>query len=109
MRINSAKFIMKTLKSPFPKEVYQRNVQIYKLLANPIRLEILNIINTQEAVVNELSMIIGVTKANISQHLAILRDLKVVRSRRSGKNVFYKIVDPRIVESCRILKQLWDS
>jgi ArsR family transcriptional regulator, zinc-responsive transcriptional repressor len=94
-------------KSPFPKEVYSKNAEIYKLLANPIRLEILNIIKNNEVNVDELSKIIGIRKANTSQHLAVLRHLKVVKIRRDGKNTFYKITDPRIVEPCRILKDLW--
>lgn len=96
-----------TLKSPFSKQVYSRNAEIYKLLANPIRLEILNIIKNNEATVDEISKLVGIRKANSSQHLAILRHLKVVHSRKVGKRVFYQIVDPRIVEPCKILKDLW--
>lgn len=93
--------------SPFPKEVYERNAQIYKLLANPKRLEILNIVRNREATVDELSEIIGIKKANTSQHLSILRYLNMVTVRRSGKNAFYKISDPRIVEPCKILNEMW--
>ena len=94
-------------RSPFPKEVYQRNAEIYKLLANPIRLEILNIIKTREATVDELSDIVGIRRANTSQHLSILRHLKVVKVRRNGKNIYYRIANPLIVEPCRILKEIW--
>ena len=94
-------------RSPFPKEVYQRNAEIYKLLANPIRLEILNIIKTREATVDELSDIVGIRRANTSQHLSILRYLKVVKVRRNGKNIYYRIANPLIVEPCRILKEIW--
>lgn len=93
--------------SPFPKDVYSRNAQIYKILANPIRLEILNIIKNSEATVDQISETVGIRKANTSQHLAILRFLKVVTTRKEGKKVFYKITDSRIVEPCKILKELW--
>lgn len=97
---------MNKIISPFPKEVYEKNAEIYKLLANPKRLEILNIIKNKEATVDQISETMGIRKANTSQHLAILRFLKVVKVRRNGKNAFYKIANPRLVEPCKILKDL---
>lgn len=98
---------MPKLKSPFPRSIYERNAEIYKLLGNPKRLEILNIIRDQEATVDQLSQILNIRKANTSQHLAILRNLRVVSVRKEGKNVYYKIANPKIVEPCKILKELW--
>ncbi len=92
--------------SPFPKATYERNAEIYKVLANPKRLEILNILKTNEISVDELAKEIKIRKANLSQHLALLRHVKLVKIRRDGKNVFYSIVDPRIVEPCKILHDL---
>lgn len=97
------------MKSPFLKEVYFRNAGIYRVLANPIRLEILNILKNQEASVEDLIKILKLRKANVSQHLALLRHNRLVTTRRNGLNVYYKISDPRIVEPCRILKEFWQS
>lgn len=97
------------IKSPYPKEVYAKNAEIYKMMANPKRLEILNILKDNEVTVDKLSEIVGIRKANTSQHLAILRYLRVVTVRKEGKNSYYKLVDPRIVEPCRILKNIWES
>lgn len=95
------------MKSPFPKSTYERNAEIYKLLANSKRLEILNLLKLREWSVEELVKILKLSKANISQHLAILRHARLVTVRRNGLNAFYKISDPRIVEPCRILRDLW--
>ncbi len=97
------------MKSPFPKTVYNRNAEIYKVLSNPIRLEILNTIKFQEASVEQLVEMLGLKKANVSQHLAMLRHTKLVRTRKEGLNVFYQIVDPRIIDPCRILKEVWEE
>lgn len=94
------------LKSPLPKEAYQKNAHIYKILANPKRLEILNILKKQETQVEELLAITGLPKANLSQHLALMRHNGLVVPRREGLKVFYSIVDPRIVEPCKILHGL---
>ena len=97
------------MKSPFPKSVYRRNSEIYRVLANPIRLEILNSIKFQELSVEQLIDILGLRKANVSQHLALLRHARLVTARREGLSVYYQIVDPRIIEPCRILKEVWEE
>lgn len=102
------KAVSTLVKSPFPKSTYKRNATIYRIMANPKRLEILNLLKNHELTVSELVEIIGSRKANISQHLSILRRQKLVKVRRSGKNSFYSIVNPRIVEPCKILNDLWE-
>jgi ArsR family transcriptional regulator len=93
-------------KSPLPQEAYLRNAHIYKILANSRRLEILNILKLGETSVEDLLRITKTSKANLSQHLALLRHNGLVQTRREGLNIFYRIVDPRIVEPCKILHNL---
>lgn len=95
------------MKSPFPKATYERNAEVYKILANSKRLEILNLLKRREMSVEDLVRILKSPKANVSQHLAILRHARLITARRNGLNVYYKIINPRIVEPCRILHDLW--
>ena len=97
---------MKSPKSPLPREAYLRNASIYRILANPKRLEILNLLKKGECSVEAIIKVTGLPKANVSQHLALLRHNGLVHTRRQGLNICYRIVDPRIVEPCKILHQL---
>ena len=90
-----------------PKIAFINNAKTYKLLANEKRLEILNNIKYKERGVEELVKILGVSKANVSQHLALLRHAGIVTARREGLNVFYQIVNPEIIKPCVILYNLW--
>jgi DNA-binding transcriptional ArsR family regulator len=94
------------LKSPFNKITYQRNAGVYKILAHPVRLEILNILKMNDCTVEDLLRVIPLSKANMSQHLALLRYAGVVAAQKSGLYVIYHIVDPRIVEPCAIMREL---
>ncbi len=94
------------MKSLLPKEAYQKNALIYKLLANSKRLEILNILKKQETSVEDLLKMTKLPKANLSQHLALMRHNGIVVPRRHGLNIFYRIIDARIVEPCKILHEL---
>lgn len=94
------------LKSPLPQEAYEKNANIYKILANSKRLEILNLLKKRELGVDQILTVTKLSKANLSQHLALLRHNGVVQTRRAGLNIFYRIVDPRIVAPCKILHDL---
>jgi ArsR family transcriptional regulator, virulence genes transcriptional regulator len=87
--------------------VYSKNAEIYKIFAHPTRLEIMNIIRYQEVCVDTLAKVVGIRKSNASQHLAILRHLRLVEIRRKDHNTLYRLADPRIVEPCQILRKLW--
>ncbi len=94
------------IKRPFPRSTYVRNAAIYKILASPKRLEILNLLREQEMSVRELAKTLGASSINTSQHLALLRHAGLVAVRRNGPNAYYNIADPRIVKLCRILYRL---
>ena len=97
---------VKKIKHPLPRSAYRRNAETYKILANAKRLEMLNLLREQEMSVEELIKTLGVSKANVSQHLALLRHARLVTVHRVGLNAYYSIIDPRIVEPCRILHRL---
>lgn len=88
------------------KEFYFKCSEIFKIMSNPKRLEILDIIKDKEVTVNEISKLLGTRKSNTSQHLAYLRFTGIVTARRSGKNIFYKLLDPKIIESCQLLSEV---
>lgn len=97
---------MKKSPSPLPKDAYNRNAEIYKIMANPKRLEMLNILREKEMTVDVLADLLDSSKANISQHLAVLRHNGLVTVRREGVYAYYGITDPSIVEPCRTLHKL---
>lgn len=88
------------------KEIFELQAQICKTMANAKRLEIIYALRDGEVPVGELVERLGLTKANLSQHLAVLRQSRIVASRRDGVNVYYRISNPRIIEACSIMKSV---
>lgn len=80
--------------------IYVLHAQILKTLAQPTRLMILDHLHSGEKSVGELTKLLGLPQANVSQHLAVLRAQDVVATRREGNTVFYSLVDPKIVQAC---------
>ncbi|MBI5827403.1 MAG: winged helix-turn-helix transcriptional regulator [Deltaproteobacteria bacterium] len=85
------------------KEVFELQAEICKTLANPKRLEIISILKDGELSAGDLVERLGITKANVSQHLAVLRQRRVVTARRAGVNIYYRINNPKIVEACSLM------
>ena len=78
-------------------------------IGQPTRLEIILAIGSGEACVCHLEAMLGQRQAYISQHLMSLRKIGIVRSRREGRNIFYRLRDPRILELIHLAGILTDT
>jgi DNA-binding transcriptional ArsR family regulator len=88
------------------KRIFELHASICGTLAHPKRLEILNLLRSGELSVSELAAQMGVSLANASQHLAVLRDKRVVVTRREGVTVYYQISNPKIVQACNLMREV---
>jgi len=79
-------------------ELFDMHAELCKTLSDPKRLRILYLIGNKEKSVSELVKQSGLRQANISQHLAILRQKGVVSTKRNGKLVLYRIAFPKMVK-----------
>ena len=71
-----------------------RAAGLLKAMANPVRLMVLCQLAEGEKSVGELEQVAGVSQSALSQHLALLRERGVVRSRREGQSIFYALDGP---------------
>lgn len=78
------------------KKVYGLQADLCRVLAHPIRLQILDNLRDGEKPVNELSKGLGTTGANISSHLTVLKQTGVVVSRKEGQKVYYRVIYPDV-------------
>jgi ArsR family transcriptional regulator, virulence genes transcriptional regulator len=86
------------------EELYRLQAEFCKAMAHPTRIHILRTLKQGEKSVNELAKIVGITQANASQHLAILRQFGLLQTRRDGSTIYYSITDHRIVEACELVR-----
>ena len=88
------------------KELYNLHAEMCKVFSNPTRLEILNLLRDKEMSVTELIKKTRLSQANISQHLAIMKYKGIVASDRKGKNIYYELVNPKIVKAFDIIREV---
>ena len=84
-------------------------VATLKLLANEDRLLLLCQLSRGERSVGELEQQLGIRQPTLSQQLGVLRSEGVVSTRRQGKNIFYSVTDPALLEILALLYLLYCS
>jgi DNA-binding transcriptional ArsR family regulator len=97
---------MKTQKENLEHHVYRLHAEICSTLANPKRLKIINTLREKEVSVTELLSILKVPKANLSQHMTVLRHKGVVVARREGNTVYYRLARPKILKAFDLMREL---
>src|SRR3990172_2629647 len=86
--------------------IYNMQSEISKTLANPIRLAILHSLRDGEKSVNELTDILGISQSNLSQHLALMRQKSILKTRKQGTSIFYSVTNPKINQACDMVREV---
>lgn len=69
-----------------------------KAMSHPLRLRIVCILADQEVSVQDIVDQVGTSQSNISQHLAMMREKGVLRTRKDANRVYYRLADVRMLE-----------
>ena len=75
----------------------------FKVLAEPVRLRILQVLEGGERSVGSLADELDTTQPNVSKHLRILQESGFVSRRQEGNTVYYAISDPCVYELCDLV------
>lgn len=80
--------------------------QLLKALGQNIRIQIVLIIGEQEACVCHLEIILGIRQARISQHLMALRKAGIITTRRTGRHIYYRLKNLKILDLIYLAAEL---
>lgn len=71
--------------------------ELFRAFSDTSRVRILSVIVVQEMNISALAAMVGVTESAVSHHMRGLRQMRLVKPRREGKEVFYYVDDPHII------------
>ena len=93
-------------KREFKDKVYGELAQITKAMANPHRLEIIELLAQGEYSVEQISIQTGLSIANASQHLQILKSAQLVEVNRQGNFIHYRLANSNVFKTWKALRDL---
>jgi ArsR family transcriptional regulator len=95
-----------TSTSGLSREAFELEAATIRVLANPTRLMIMTLLGDGPRTVGELSRALGLTMPNVSQHLRMMRDRRIVRATRTGRAVRYALTNPTFSKCCALVREV---
>jgi len=93
-------------KSDMNNEIFERQARICKAFAHPGRLQILDQLGSGEKGISDLQSALGISKTGMSQHIAVLRSVGVIRTRRNGKQIYCSLAMPEVKQACQLIRKV---
>ena len=82
---------------PLDEHTAAHVAELFRAFSDTSRVRIISAMIDQEINISTLASMVGVTESAVSHHMRGLRQLKIVRARRDGKEVYYSIIYPHLV------------
>lgn len=88
------------------KTIYDLQAEICSALASPVRLHILELLSSGEKSASQLLEVLDIPKANLSQHLAVLKDVGIIQTRKEGLFQYMSLSIPKIKDACGLVRSV---
>ncbi len=87
-------------------QIYEAHAEFCKTFSHPVRLAILDSFRNGEKTVSTLVAETGATQSTVSQQLSLLRRLGIVRTRRDGRRIYYRLSDSRVLKAYDLVDEV---
>lgn len=86
--------------------LYEMHAGVCAALANAKRIQIIDLLQDGEKLAGTLAKEMNTNKANLSQHLQVMKSKGIVLSRRQGVFIYYSIANPKIITACQLMREV---
>jgi len=88
------------------QQIFELHSDILKALSHPKRLEIVHLLRNQSLTVTEIQEMLDLPQANLSQHLQVLRENKIVSHTKLGKQIYYHVTHSNFIKACDLIREI---
>lgn len=88
------------------RTIYHMQAEICSALASPVRLQIIDLLGEGEKTASDLLAVLDIPKANLSQHLAVLKEAGIIQARKDGVFQYLNLSIPKIKEACTLVRSV---
>ena len=87
-------------------QIYSYHADMCKVFSHPKRLEVINVLRDGEMTVTELSQKLGLAIGNLSQHLSMMKERRILVSRKEGNLVYYRIASSKLIPCFDMMQEM---
>lgn len=88
------------------KKIHEMQAEICKALAHPLRMEIIHILKEKEVSFGDILEKTGGLKSNLSQHLKVMTDKGILKTRRDGQCSYFSLTSPKVASACKLMREV---
>ncbi len=82
------------------------HAEMCQVFSHSTRLEIICVLRKGERSVSQIARILKVSMGNLSQHLAMMRERRILSSRKAGNQVFYRVANSKLLQAFDLLREI---
>lgn len=88
------------------QKLLEMQAELCRALGHPLRLHVISLLACGERSSGELLRALGVSKVNLSQHLALMKHVGLIESRQEGRRAFHRLAIAEIKDACQIIRNV---
>lgn len=88
------------------KRVFELHAEICKALGHPLRIEIIDLLSKKELCFSEILEKTGGIKSTLSQHLSIMVDKGILKSRKDSRCNYFSLSSPKVAKACSLMREV---
>src|SRR3989304_379407 len=86
--------------------IYAYHAEMCQVFSHPKRLEVIALLREGEMSVTELAQRLGLTVGNLSQHLSMMKERRILLTRKEANMVYYRIASPKLIHCMDMMREM---
>ena len=88
------------------ERIFAYHAEMCQVFSHPKRLEVIDVLRDGEMSVSDLAQRLGLAQGNLSQHLSMMKDRRILLSRKEGNMVYYRIANPKLIRCFDMMREM---
>lgn len=88
------------------KKIFELHAEVCKALGHPLRIEVIDLLSNKELCFSDILEVTGGLKSNLSQHLSVMTNKGILKSRREGQCIYFSLSSKKVAQACRLMREV---
>ncbi|TRZ69857.1 MAG: ArsR family transcriptional regulator [Bacteroidetes bacterium] len=88
------------------KKIFELHADVCKALGNPLRIEVIDLLQDNELCFTDILEVTGGLKSNLSQHLSVMTKKGILKVRKDGQCNYYSLSTKKVAQACQLMREV---